>query len=144
MHFLLEEEDDEEIEDDPAVIAGKRSYLHALAEAKKRKREEAARRESGEAEANVEEPPAPLFTNSVGGATAAPAAADETMPDLAEASNAWASSAGNPAAAKAALESLSAITSTLERVAAAGSNSTGYIAPKPKASARVAPYSASG
>ena len=132
----LEHGDNEDIKDDPAVIAGKRSYLHALAEARKRQREEAARLDTEMAEAGNQEVPAPLF----GPHAPEAAGVDHNVPDLAEASDVLAGTAGDPAAAQAALDSISAITTTLARVAATSISPAAGAAPKPKATARTSPY----
>ena len=132
----IEHEDNEDIKDDPAVIAGKRSYLHALAEARKRQREEAARLDTEMGETGAEDVSAPLF----GSQPPAAAAADRTVHDLAEDPAALAGAAGDQSAAQAALETISAITSTLARAAGSSSPPAAGAAPKPKATARAPPY----
>ena len=111
----LEKDDNEDIKDDTAVIAGKRSYRHALAEARKRQREEAACLDTDMPGMGQDDASDPLS------GIPAPSAAGTSMPDLAEASAALAGAAGDQSAAQAALESLSAITDTLARVAASSS-----------------------
>ena len=130
MHDV--EQDIGDVKDDPAVIAGKRSYLHALLEAKKRKAEESARLE--QADGSQEEPRGPVLQQE-------PAASGDGLSHgLAEATQALAAASGDPASASAALASINQITGALARVAAAGAPA--FAAPKPKAASRSSPYGA--
>ena len=120
----------ESVKDDPAVIAGKRSYLHALLGAKKRKADEQNKHKQENKDTGPEKPRGPTQQGE------GQEAAGDLLAGVAGASEALASATGDGSAAAAAMETLQKLTGALAKAT--------YAAPRPKAAPRSAPYGASG
>ena len=119
----------EDVKHDPAVIAGKRSYLHALLEAKKRKQDDEAKAQQEARLLGPDDTRGPVLQG--GGQDAD----DSLLAGVAGASDAVAAAASDGGTATAAMATLQQITGALARAASA---------PRPKSSARTTPYGSKG